>query len=442
VKRGTLMIHIDPRIPRNNVEQAKANLQEARARLQTSGAQKDREEQLFKSQAVTKQEYEQAVLDYASANSGVVAAQVALQNAQITLDQTDVRAPITGTVIELDVERGQIISSPITAASGGTVLLKMADMNRVEVNTPVDETDIGKIQPGQSVSVTVDAFPNRPFQGTVLKIEPQATVQQNVTMFPVLIRIDNKEGLLKVGMNTEAEIHIGRRDSVLAIPNAALRTQKDVGSAALVLGLDPKAVQQQLAQSRQQGPVSGGDTARRSQTATGVAPSTTAGNTMTTQDGREIQLPAGVTEEQVRAIFAKVRNGEQPTAEETAILRKVRAAMGAGGGGARRGAGGGDSTQAARSRLQGSSYQFGGRYIVFTLKRGQPVPVQVQTGLTDLDYSEVVHGLSEGDSVLVLPSASLVQSQQDFKNRIGRLTGGGLPGVRSGQSQTPARGNN
>ena len=84
----------------------------------------------------------------------------------------------------------------------------------------------------------------------MLKIEPQAQTEQNVTMFPVLVRIDNKEGLLRPGMNAEVEVHVGRRDDVLAVPNAALRTQRDVGSAAQVLGLSPDAVQKQLAAAR------------------------------------------------------------------------------------------------------------------------------------------------------------------------------------------------
>ena len=80
---------------------------------------------------------------------------------------------------------------PTRDVGGGTVLLKMADLNLVQVRTLVDETDIGKIQPGQRATVTVDAFPNRPFRGSVLKVEPQAQTEQNVTMFPVLIRINN-----------------------------------------------------------------------------------------------------------------------------------------------------------------------------------------------------------------------------------------------------------
>ena len=104
----------------------------------------------------------------------MVRAQVAVDNARIQLDDTDVRAPITGTIIEKNVERGTVISSPTANVGGGTTLLKMADLNLVQVRTLVDETDIGKIQPGHAAIVTVDAYPNQPFDGTVLKIEPQA----------------------------------------------------------------------------------------------------------------------------------------------------------------------------------------------------------------------------------------------------------------------------
>ncbi len=344
------------------------------------------------------------MLDYATAKAGVVSAQVNLQNAQITLDQTDVRAPTTGTIIELDVERGQVISSPISTVGGGTVLLKMADLNLVQVSTLVDETDIGKIQPGLRTSVTVDAYPNQPFDGTVLKIEPLATIQQNVTMFPVLVRIANKEGLLKPGMNTDVEIHVGRRDSVLAVPNAALRTTRDVSSAAEVLGLTMQEVQAQLTQSRAG---AAGDSA---QSATVPAATKPSGNTMTLPDGRTVPLPEGVTEAQVRAAFQKRMSGQDPTPEERAMLRKVFQGMGggAGGGGARR---------------NGADPSLGGKYIVFVQRQGKPFAVNVATGLTDLDYTEVVRGLTEQDSVLVLPSASLIQSQKEFTQRIQRVTG-------------------
>jgi HlyD family secretion protein len=310
-----------------------------------------------------------------------------------------------------------VISSPTSNVGEGTVLLKMADLNLVQVGALVDETDIGKIQPGLATTITVDAYPNRPFPGHVLKIEPLATVQQNVTMFPVLIRIENRDNLLKPGMNAEVEIHVGQRDSVLAVPASALRTAKDVSSAADVLGLSMDAVQQQLAQSTPGAPDDSGKAPVRAVAATGA--------TMTMPDGRVVPLPEGVSEQQVRALFQKRMGGGELTENERALLRKVFQGMRGSGG--RGGDGmGGRSQSTQDSRL-------GGRYIVFVRRNGEIRAANVVTGLNDLDYSEVISGLTEQDSVLVLPSASLVQAQKDFTQRVQRMTGGGgLPGMQSG----------
>jgi len=315
----------------------------------------------------------------------------------------------------------------------------MANLDTVQVQSMVDETDIGKVQPGLPVTITVDAYPSRPFQGTVLKIEPQATVSQNVTMFPVLVNILNPEHLLKPGMNSEVEIHVGQRQGVLAIPNSALRTQRDVTSAAQVLGLDPKDVQAQLAGAPlPQAPRMGGDTAARTGASLGQGtppgarpadPTAKAGgrdsakpaaNVFTTADGRQIPLPAGVTAEQVRAAMQKRFTGGELTSAEQAMLRQVFSQFGGG-----RGGQGGFSGGSMRR-----SNNFSGNYIVFALRNGKPVPVNIRTGLTDLDYVEVTSGLAEQDTVLLLPSASLVQSQTDMKNRFQNMTGGGLPGLR------------
>jgi len=409
VRRGDLLIRIDQRQPRNTLAQAQADLEVAKAQLANAESQRRRADELFQARAITEAEHDQAVLDYANAKAAVVRAQVAVENAQIRLDDTDVRAPISGTIIEKSVERGQVISSPTSDVGGGTVLLKMADLNLVQVRTLVDETDIGKIEPGLRATVIVDAYPNRPFEGVVRKIEPLATVQQNVTMFPVLVRIQNREGLLKPGMNAEVEIHVGRRNGVLAVPNAALRTPRDVGSAAQVLGLSEAEVQAELARAAagDSAPV-GSSTAAASQ-----------GNTLTLPDGRQIPLPEGVTEKQVRDIFQKRMSGGQVTPAERALLQQVfrNAGLGGGGGGLR--------------RPGGADPRFGGSYIVFVLRGNRPVPVRIRTGLTDLDYSEVVSGLTEGDSVLILPSAGLIQSQAEFKERIQRMTGGGIPGMQA-----------
>jgi len=432
VKAGQPLATIDPRIPRNNLAQAQANLAVAEAQLANAKAQLDRADTLFKTQAITESEYETAKLGYANANAAVIRARTDLENARDRMNDTRLRAPLAGTIIAKNVELGTVISSPTTDVGGGTVLFKMANLDTVQVRTLVDETDIGKVQPGLVATITVDAYPNRPFEGAVLKIEPQATVQQNVTMFPVLVRIANPNHLLKPGMNTEVEIHVGRRENVIAIPNAALRTQRDVASAAQVLGLDPAQVQQQLAAvtaSRDSASL-GGTQARRDS-----APAAGGGSTMTTPDGRTIQLPAGVTEAQVRAAFQKRMSGQPLSPEEENAMRAMRAAFQRGGGGGGGGAGGGGGGGVRRATGEVS-------YIVFVLRKGKPTPVQIRTGLTDLDYVEVVNGLTEQDTVLVLPSASLLNAQRDMRERMRTVTGGGLPGLQqqpAAPTRTPAQ---
>lgn len=428
VTRGTLLVRVDRRTPQNTVNQAEADLEVGKARLQNADAQRRRSDELFKSQSITEQEHEAAILALANAKAEVVRAQVSVENARIAMEDTDVLAPITGTVIAKNVERGQVISSPTRDVGGGTVLMKMADLTLVQVRTLVDETDIGKIRAGLRATVTVDAYPNQPFEGEVLKIEPQAETQQNVTMFPVLVRIDNRNGLLKPGMNSDVELHIGRRDSVLAIPNASLRTQRDVTSAARVLGIPDDKLQTMLAAAQQRADSIRELATRRDSTkkdgppaqALAASQKKPEGNTMTTPDGRVITLPPGVTEAQVRDIFRKRFSGGTLSAEEQKVMQQLMKNFGGRGGGRPRAAGGQD-------------FQFGGNYIVFVNRGGQPTPVVIRTGLTDLDYSEVVTGLSATDSVLVLPSASLVQSQEEFRTRMTNMTGGGgaVPGMRS-----------
>jgi HlyD family secretion protein len=413
VQRGALLVHIDPRNARNSLAQAQANLDVAQAKLTNATSQKRRADELFKTQAITEEEHDSAILDYADAKSQVVNARVAVDNARIQLEDTDVRAPATGTIIEQDIERGTVIASATSNVSGGTTLLKMANLDLVQVKTLVDETDVGKVQAGQDATITVDAYPNRMFEGTVLKIEPQAQTEQNVTVFPVLVRIHNENGLLRPGMNTEVEIHVGQRDSVLAVPNAALRTQRDVGSAAQVLGLSPDAVQGELAASAVQLGTSAGATPR---TPGGAADS--AGRV--TPDSTRRALPDSAR--RLARDSARARGG----AGQRGPGGGQAASPGGGlqGGGLQGGFGG------AERRNRGTDAS-GGRYIVFVKRNGSPAPAWIRTGLTDLDYSEVVHGLSAGDSVYVLPSASLVQSQQDLKQRFNQITGGGaVPGMR------------
>ena len=246
VKPGDLIVQLDTRDVKNQYDQAFADVRAAEAKLQVSEAQKKRSDDLFQGRIITAQEHETAALDYANATAAVVRARTNLDLAQQRLEDATVRAPIAGTVIEKTVSLGQVITSGTSSLGGGTTLIKMADLNKVRVRALVTEADIGTIQAGMNATVTVDAYPDRPFRGSVEKIEPQAVVQQSVTMFPVLITISNLEGLLKPGMNGEVSILIERRDNVLAVPNDAIRNIRESATAATALGLNPDSVQAQI----------------------------------------------------------------------------------------------------------------------------------------------------------------------------------------------------
>jgi len=351
VAAGDMLVQIDKRTPRNALSQAMAELEAARARRDIAESQRDRAQSLFKTGTLNQVDLEQSVLEFANSGAEVVRAEVAVENARIALDDTEVRAPIQGTVISRDVEVGQVISSPTMDVGGGTVLLTMADLRSVQVRSLVDETDIGKITPGQEAVVTVAAYPNQPFLGTVVKVEPKAEDEEAVTLFAVIVTIENESGLLKPGMNAEVEIDIASRYDVPAVPAIALRTPRDIAAAALFTGLDEDAIRDQLRDSG-------------------------------------MELPDMVS-----------------------------------------GASGDAGARPQRQAPQGEGYQFGGRYWLFVMNGDVPTARNVVTGVTDLDYSEVVSGVQPGDDILLLPSSDLIMSQDRFKQWIGQTVG--MPGMKS-----------
>ena len=140
-----------------------------------------------------KRQIERKKRDLETARSSLKRSQVQLDLRKIEYDDTVIKAPISGTVLARMVEPGQVITSRLSsiASSEGQTLVTMADLNTVYVVTEVDETDIGKVQIGQSVTITVEAYPDIPFQGAVLKIAPQGQAIQNVTTFEVTSELKN-----------------------------------------------------------------------------------------------------------------------------------------------------------------------------------------------------------------------------------------------------------
>jgi len=254
----------------------------------------------------------------------------------------------------------------------------------------------------------VDAFPGRTFEGTVTSILPQAQVVQNATMFPVLVGVPNPGHLLKPGMNAEVRIHTGQRQGVLTVPNAALRTPRDVGTAATMLGLDSVTVAEQIAA----GQAADSGRAHAAGPPAAGATDSAGGKTVTLPNGRTVTLPPGVTPEQLEAVMKRMRSGGEPRVDDRALLGRIF--------------GRGPRARGSPNRPTRNNQS----YVVFVLRDGKLVVAPIRTGLTDQDYIEVTSGLTERDTVLVLPSASLVQAQQQFKQRFQNVTGGGLPGLR------------
>ncbi len=238
VDEGVVLARIDQRTPTNTLSQANADLEVAKVRLTNAQNQFERSNMLHSEGNISDKSFEDAQEAFSSARAQQVRAEVFLENARIALDDTSVRSPIAGTVISRPAEVGQVITSPTAAVGGGTLLMEMADLNKVRVRALIDEIDIGKISIGQEVTLKVSAYRDKKFLGVVSKIEPMSKIDQNVTTFPVLIDIENKDNLLLIGMNTDVEIEILNEEVAIALPAGSLRTRKDIISAARLLGIN------------------------------------------------------------------------------------------------------------------------------------------------------------------------------------------------------------
>jgi HlyD family secretion protein len=384
IDAGTLLVEVDKRTPSNRLAEVEAALVAAQARRKIAETQMDRARKLTETGTLTQPELEQTELEFANAKAQVVSAEVAVENARIALEDTEVRAPITGTIIEKTVEPGMVITSPTNAVSEGTVLMQMADLNSVQIRALVDETDIGKIEVGLPTSVTVAAYPNQPFYGEVLKIEPQAVQESNVTMFAVLIRIENRNGLLRPGMNADVRVRVAGLDAVTAVPTAALRTEGDIAAVAAMLGRSEAEFHSMIMGEELRADDDYGD--------------------MIEVSGRLYELPEGVSGERIKALMQKNQDGLMLTEEERNYLRPVLRLVLADG---RFEPPQGEEDDGAPL----GHYQFGGNYWVLLVRDDVITPVWIETGLTDLEYTEVVSGLEVGDRVLLLPSASLYEQQ-------------------------------
>jgi len=412
VRTGDLLAQIDTVTVQNQYNQSLAALKAAEADVEISDAQKKRADTLYSREVLTADQHEAAVLAYANAVSTLARAQSDLEIARQALSDATVRAPSPGTIIEQDVTRGQVIASATSSASGGTTLLKMADLSKVQMQALVGETDIGNVKPGQSATVTVDAFPNRPFRGEVVKIQPQAVVQQSVTMFPVLISIANENGLLLPGMNGEVTVSIDERVGVLAVPLDAVRSVRELPTVAVALGMDADSLRaqvQRMARARFAARAGGGDSMRAAVSGGG-------------RDTLRMARWGGGGSDSARAHGGRGGGG-------------YGRGGGAGGGFARGdsagGRPGGMGGPAGMSGISGS--RLAQAQLVFLATPQGYEPRLVRLGISDFDYAEVLDGVREGDQVALLGVAEAQARRQQDINRARQRVGTGLvPGAGGG----------
>jgi len=225
VRRGVLIAKLDQQDEETAVALAQADLDIAKAEHKQSQRMFARRKELFRKKIISEEEQDQIGLQLAISKGKVIQSMTALERARERLGDAVVRAPISGTILQKYVEEGQIISSGVSNVSGGTPIADIANMQTVHIEAGIDEIDIGRIEIGQSATVLAEAYPDLFFEGKIIRISPEAKVEQNVTLFDVVIKVENKDNKLKSGMNTGIQITIVEKKDILLIPLAALKAQ-------------------------------------------------------------------------------------------------------------------------------------------------------------------------------------------------------------------------
>ncbi len=220
VKKGQLIARIDPDTFEAKVNQAKADVENARVAVKDAKIKRDSRAALFQEGGISQEERDSAQASYDSAAARLEAARAALRAAQVDLDRTHIYAPVNGVVIARNVDVGQTVAASLQAP---TLFLIAEDLNKMQVDTNVDEADISRIQVGQQANFTVDAFPGEVFQGQVVQIRQAPIVQQNVVTYNVVVAVVNPDLKLKPGLTANVRILVDRRADAIKIPNAALR---------------------------------------------------------------------------------------------------------------------------------------------------------------------------------------------------------------------------
>ncbi|MEO8349254.1 MAG: efflux RND transporter periplasmic adaptor subunit [Acidobacteriota bacterium] len=229
VKKGDLLAELDPTPFQEKVNASRAGLEKAQVEMRNTRIGLDRQQALRREGLAPQADYDQARANYDSARASVQQASAAVKQAETDLKYTKILAPIDGVVVDRQYDVGQTVAASFQAP---TLFTLAQDLTKMQVAADVSESDIGAIKVGQPVRFNVDAYPDREFRGKVSQIRLNATVNQNVVTYPVIVEVSNPDRTLRPTMTANVSVEVARVRDVLRIPNAALRWRPEAKAGA------------------------------------------------------------------------------------------------------------------------------------------------------------------------------------------------------------------
>lgn len=262
VRAGQVVALIDTTFLAASLRDAQANMERVKAQYEQQMRELERARQLFDKKLNSQSELEMAIYNVDVAKANMKSSQSSLDRAAINLKYATVRTPISGTVIARNVDVGQTVAASLSAP---TLFLIANDLAKMQIQANVDESDIGKIQEGQDVRFTVQAYSEKTFNGVVSQIRLQPQTIQNVVNYSVIVNVDNSENYLLPGMTATVEFITEEAEDVLLIANSALRIRPTEDMMAQIqqqfqerMNNLPDSVKQRMAQRQQNGGTNGG----------------------------------------------------------------------------------------------------------------------------------------------------------------------------------------
>ena len=220
VKKGQLLAELDPTPFEAQVEQRKADVLQSEVQMRNAEITFHRQERLLADKLASQADYDAAKASYDGTRAQVAQTQATLRQAETNLHYTKIVSPIDGVVVDRKYDIGQTVAASFQAPTLFTIA---QDLTKMQVQADVDQSDIGRVAVGQAARFSVDAYPEEEFHGRIAQIRLNATVNQNIITYPVILEVPNPEEKLRPQMTANVIVEVAEVKDVMRIPNAALR---------------------------------------------------------------------------------------------------------------------------------------------------------------------------------------------------------------------------